>query len=87
MIRCINRLKAHQEGKIVVHGTELTNDLKNIDLIRKNVGMVRLRHGATKGRLWVVGTHLMTESRDNKKLTKYNETKPSKGKYKDKAKH
>ena len=40
MIRCINRLEAHQEGKIVVHGTELTNDLKNIDLIRKNVGMV-----------------------------------------------
>ena len=31
MIRCINRLEAHQEGKIVVHGTELTNDLKNID--------------------------------------------------------
>ena len=40
MIRCINRLEAHQEGTIVVHGTELTNDLKNIDLIRKNVGMV-----------------------------------------------
>ena len=40
MIRCINRLEAHQEGKITVHGTELTNDLKNIDLIRKNVGMV-----------------------------------------------
>ena len=40
MIRCINRLEAHQEGKIVVHNTELTNDLKNIDIIRKNVGMV-----------------------------------------------
>ena len=40
MIRCINRLEAHQKGKITVHGTELTNDLKNIDLIRKNVGMV-----------------------------------------------
>mgnify|MGYP000677865984 CR=1 FL=1 len=40
MIRCINRLEAHQKGTIVVHGTELTNDLKNIDLIRKNVGMV-----------------------------------------------
>ena len=40
MIRCINRLESHQQGKIVVHGTELTNDLKNIDLIRKNVGMV-----------------------------------------------
>ena len=40
MIRCINRLEVHQKGTIVVHGTELTNDLKNIDLIRKNVGMV-----------------------------------------------
>ena len=40
MIRCINRLEAHQKGTIVVHGTELTNDLKNIDFIRKNVGMV-----------------------------------------------
>ena len=40
MIRCINRLEAHQKGTIVVHGTELTNDLKNIDLIRKNVGLV-----------------------------------------------
>ena len=40
MIRCINRLEAHQKGTIVVHGTELTNDPKNIDLIRKNVGMV-----------------------------------------------
>jgi general L-amino acid transport system ATP-binding protein len=33
-------LEAHQKGQIVVHGTELTNDLKNIDMIRKNVGMV-----------------------------------------------
>ena len=40
MIRCINRLEAHQEGTIVVNNTELTNDLKNIDIIRKNVGMV-----------------------------------------------
>ena len=40
MIRCINRLEAHQKGHIVVQGTELTNDLKNIDIIRKNVGMV-----------------------------------------------
>ncbi len=40
MIRCINRLEAHQKGQIVVYGTELTNDLKNIDMIRKNVGMV-----------------------------------------------
>ena len=40
MIRCINRLEAHQKGKIVVHGTELTSDLKNIDIIRREVGMV-----------------------------------------------
>ena len=40
MIRCINRLEAHQKGLITVHGTKLTNDLKNIDIIRKNVGMV-----------------------------------------------
>jgi len=40
MIRCINRLEAHQKGKINVNGTELTNDLKNIDIIRKDVGMV-----------------------------------------------
>ena len=39
-IRCINRLEQHQEGEIVVDGIELTNDLKNIDIIRKNVGMV-----------------------------------------------
>ena len=52
------------------NGSEATSTLMPT-LDRKNVGMVRLRHGATKGRLWVVGTHLMTESRDNKKLTKY----------------
>ncbi len=40
MIRCINRLESHQKGKISVNGTELTNDLKNIDIIRKDVGMV-----------------------------------------------
>ena len=41
-IRCINRLEQHQEGKIVVDGTELTNDLKNIETIRSEVGMVFL---------------------------------------------
>ncbi len=40
MIRCINRLEEHQQGQIVVDGTELTNDLKNIEVIRKDVGMV-----------------------------------------------
>ncbi len=40
MIRCINRLEEHQRGHIVVDGTELTNDLKNIEVIRRDVGMV-----------------------------------------------
>jgi general L-amino acid transport system ATP-binding protein len=40
MIRCINRLEEHQQGTIVVDGIELTNDLKRIDEIRKDVGMV-----------------------------------------------
>ena len=39
MIRCINRLEEHQAGRIVVDGTELTSDLKNIDKIRSEVGM------------------------------------------------
>lgn len=40
MIRCINRLEEHQQGKIVVDGIELTNDLKRIDEVRRDVGMV-----------------------------------------------
>ena len=40
LIRCINRLEVHQEGRIVVDGIELTNDLRNIDAIRREVGMV-----------------------------------------------
>src|SRR5262245_25264900 len=40
MIRCINRLEEHQQGRIVVDGTELTNDLKKIDEVRRDVGMV-----------------------------------------------
>ena len=40
MIRCINRLEEHQKGKIVVDGITLTNDLKRIDEIRREVGMV-----------------------------------------------
>ena len=39
MIRCINRLKEHQEGTIMVNGIELNNDLKAIDAIRREVGM------------------------------------------------
>jgi general L-amino acid transport system ATP-binding protein len=40
LIRCINRLEEHQKGKIAVDGVELTSDLKNIDRIRSEVGMV-----------------------------------------------
>ena len=40
LIRCINRLEEHQEGNIVVDGTELTEDTKNIEQIRAEVGMV-----------------------------------------------
>ena len=40
LIRCINRLEEHQRGQIVVEGIELTNDLKRIDEIRREVGMV-----------------------------------------------
>jgi general L-amino acid transport system ATP-binding protein len=40
LIRCINRLEEHQQGKIVVDGIELSSDLKNIDKIRSEVGMV-----------------------------------------------
>ena len=40
LIRCINRLEEHQQGKIVVDGVELTGDLKNIEIIRSEVGIV-----------------------------------------------
>ncbi len=40
LIRCINRLETHQQGKIVVDGVELTNDVKKIDAVRREVGMV-----------------------------------------------
>ena len=40
MIRCINRLEEHQKGRIVVDGVELTDDLKRIDEVRREVGMV-----------------------------------------------
>ena len=40
LIRCINRLEEHQRGKIIVDGMELSNDLKNIEKIRAEVGMV-----------------------------------------------
>jgi len=40
LIRCINRLEEHQKGRIIVDGTELTNNIKNIEKIRAEVGMV-----------------------------------------------
>ena len=40
LIRCLNRLEKHQDGDINVHGIELNNDVKNIDEIRREVGMV-----------------------------------------------
>jgi general L-amino acid transport system ATP-binding protein len=40
LIRCINRLEEHQQGQIMVENIELTNDLKGIDAIRREVGMV-----------------------------------------------
>src|ERR1044071_5211760 len=40
MIRCINRLETHQEGRIIVDGTELTDDTRALDTIRREVGMV-----------------------------------------------
>ena len=40
MIRCINRLEEHQRGQVIVDGHELTNDLKRIDEVRREVGMV-----------------------------------------------
>jgi general L-amino acid transport system ATP-binding protein len=40
LIRCINRLEEHQQGRIFVDGIELTSDLKHIEAIRREVGMV-----------------------------------------------
>jgi general L-amino acid transport system ATP-binding protein len=40
LIRCINRLEEHQEGRLVVDGTELSDDIRAIDAIRQTVGMV-----------------------------------------------
>ncbi|MCL4746546.1 MAG: amino acid ABC transporter ATP-binding protein [Burkholderiaceae bacterium] len=40
LIRCINRLEEHQEGRLVVDGTELSDDIKAIDKVRRKVGMV-----------------------------------------------
>ncbi|HCW89694.1 MAG TPA: ABC transporter ATP-binding protein, partial [Marinobacter sp.] len=39
-IRCINRLEEHQQGKIIVDDVELTDDVRQIDSVRREVGMV-----------------------------------------------
>jgi polar amino acid transport system substrate-binding protein len=40
LIRCINRLEAHQQGTVIVDGIKLHEDMRNIDVVRQNVGMV-----------------------------------------------
>jgi general L-amino acid transport system ATP-binding protein len=40
LIRCLNRLEEHQQGQIIVDGTELTSDIKDVETIRREVGMV-----------------------------------------------
>ena len=63
LIRCINRLEQHQRGRIIVDNIELTNDIKNIERIRTEVGMVfqhfnlfphlTILENLTLGPLWV----------------------------------
>jgi general L-amino acid transport system ATP-binding protein len=63
LIRCINRLEVHQQGRITVDGIELTHDLKNIDAIRREVGMLfqhfnlfphlTVLENCTLGQIWV----------------------------------
>ncbi len=40
MIRCVNALERHQSGRLIVNGTELTNDIHTVDTVRRQVGMV-----------------------------------------------
>jgi general L-amino acid transport system ATP-binding protein len=66
LIRCVNRLEEHQKGSIVVDGIELTNDLKRIDEVRREVGMVfqhfnlfphlTILQNLTLAPIWVRGT-------------------------------
>src|SRR3546814_15528584 len=65
LIRCINRLEEHQRGHIFVDGMELTNDLKQIEAVRRDVGMVfqnfnlfphlTVPENLTLGPMWVLG--------------------------------
>ena len=66
LIRCINALEEHQRGQIIVDGTELTSDLKNIDKIRSDVGMcfqhfnlfphLSILENCTLAQIWVRNT-------------------------------
>ena len=66
LIRCVNRLEEHQEGRIVVDGTELTDDIKAIERVRRDVGMVfqqfnlfphlTVLENLTLAPMWVGGT-------------------------------
>ncbi|HLU02237.1 MAG TPA: amino acid ABC transporter ATP-binding protein, partial [Advenella sp.] len=74
LIRCINALESHQEGKIIVDGTELTDNLKKIEQVRKNVGMVfqhfnlfphlTVLENLTLGPVWVL-KQSQQQARDN----------------------
>ena len=73
LIRCINRLEEHQRGQIVVDDTELTNNLKNIEKIRVEVGMVfqhfnlfphlTVLENLTLGPIWVRKTPVLKPKR------------------------
>jgi general L-amino acid transport system ATP-binding protein len=66
LIRCINRLEEHQQGRIVVQGTEITNDIRHVEAIRRDVGMVfqhfnlfphlTVLQNLTLGPIWVLKT-------------------------------
>jgi general L-amino acid transport system ATP-binding protein len=66
LIRCINRLEEHQRGQIVVEGTEITNDIRHVEAIRRDVGMVfqhfnlfphlTVLQNLTLGPIWVLKT-------------------------------
>jgi general L-amino acid transport system ATP-binding protein len=66
LIRCINRLEEHQKGQIIVEGTEITNDIRDVEAIRREVGMVfqhfnlfphlTVLENLTLGPIWVLKT-------------------------------
>jgi len=66
LIRCINLLEEHQKGHIVVEGTEITNDIRHVEAIRRDVGMVfqhfnlfphlTVLENLTLGPIWVLKT-------------------------------